>query len=699
VPGIHALCALALLHAGQAINDDRLNIHSPFMVSVLERLKSFSITPQAETYTRSLRATALAVYNRKEDRGVLDADARWLVTNAVKGAYTYSSPPPGTTQPSAFQWDNSNSQYGALGLWAADDAGFSVPGTYWSDVEQHWTESQAKDGGWHYRAPSDAGTLSMTAAAVTMLFVANEQLSVGRPDTQVGRRPFSEALGGGLDWLAKGDNAVNLGSNFPNYALYGMERAGLASGFKMFGNHDWYRELAARAITAQSADGSWGGSNIPDIDTAFNLLFLARGRHPITINKLRYIGAWANRPRDVARLTKFTSREIERALNWQVVDLAADWSTWTDCPILYMSGHEAPILDESDFEKLRAYCAAGGLLFTHADGNSKEFNQFAELLAQKLFGREMQEIPPDHLIFNALFHPKDKPRLRGIGNGARLLMIHSPEDIARKWQLGNFKDRTPFEFGANLFVYATGKQVPRNRLDSFYVEAIPGRAKATIPIARLKYAGDWDPEPYAWQRMARLFRRETSLGLAPTPTDIEKLTTRTAPLAHLTGLGAVTLTDSQLKSLKNYVDGGGVLLVDACAGARPFVQSIKSGLLARAFGATPPEALRPDHPILAGKGDGLVQIVKPQLRPYVFTVLGGHFPKLQIVESGKGAVLFSELDLTSGLLGTNTLGIVGYDPDYAARFISNTILWTVNGRGMPPAWTQPATTQPSTRPD
>src|SRR5439155_21321000 len=115
-------------------------------------------------------------------------------------------------------------------------------------------------------------------------------------------------------------------------------------------------------------------------------------------------------------------------------------------------------------------CNAGGWLFTQADGGKNGFDQFCELLAQQLFGREMQDIPENHLIYNGLFHPNEKPRLRGIGNGARLLMIHSPTDVSSKWQLGNTKNRGPFEFGANLFVYATGKQIPRNRLDAFYVE-------------------------------------------------------------------------------------------------------------------------------------------------------------------------------------------------------------------------------------
>jgi hypothetical protein len=34
-------------------------------------------------------------------------------------------------------------------------------------------------------------------------------------------------------------------------------------------------------------------------------------------------------------------------------------------------------------------------------------------------------------------------------------------------------------------------------------------------------------------------------------------------------------------------------------------------------------------------------------------------------------VIFSPLDLTSGLLGTHTYGIVGYDPGYATAVVIN----------------------------
>jgi hypothetical protein len=157
--GTNALSALALLHAGQAVTDERLNVKNPFLTSVLDTLREMKPPPTLITYTRSLRAQALAMYNRQADRAVLQQDTQWLVRASVKGAYGYTDPPAGATQPNQAPWDNSNSQYGALGCWAAADAGMSVSMTYWQDVQDHWERTQSKDGGWEYTQGS-TGTLS-----------------------------------------------------------------------------------------------------------------------------------------------------------------------------------------------------------------------------------------------------------------------------------------------------------------------------------------------------------------------------------------------------------------------------------------------------------------------------------------------------------------------------------------------------------
>ena len=71
---------------------------------------------------------------------------------------------------------------------------------------------------------------------------------------------------------------------------------------------------------------------------------------------------------------------------------------------------------------------------------------------------------------------------------------------------------------------------------------------------------------------------------------------------------------------------------------------------------------------------------EPELRPYAAHKLGKSAGRFEGLTHGQGHVLFTSLDLTSGLLGTNTWGITGYQPDYAQSLLKNLLLWTAAGR-------------------
>jgi hypothetical protein len=64
-------------------------------------------------------------------------------------------------------------------------------------------------------------------------------------------------------------------------------------------------------------------------------------------------------------------------------------------------------------------------------------------------------------------------------------------------------------------------------------------------------------------------------------------------------------------------------------------------------------------------------LTKRTLRPLVVEKLGRNHGPLQIVQAGKGAVVYSPLDVTSGLLGTNMGGIAGYESAYAQALMKN----------------------------
>ncbi|HTL28759.1 MAG TPA: DUF4159 domain-containing protein, partial [Tepidisphaeraceae bacterium] len=683
--GLRALAVYALLNCSQAIRDDRINVTGPFMKDCLRILDGSlnNTNGEAMTYGRGIRATALSVYNRPEDHDTLKRDLLWLMSANVNGAYTYGVPVDRNFKQG---WDNSNSQYGLLGVWSASEAGLEVPMTYWAQVEKHWNSTQLSNGQWGYGAYHNYGSLSMTVAGLASLFVTHDQLHVPKDGKTVVWPDYSPQLKKGLMWLEAGDNCVDLPAGHTGYTLYGIERVGLASGFKYFGNHDWYRELAAQSLDKQNADGSWSdqsdGFVTHDwgevVETCYNLLFLSRGRHPVMMNKLRFDGAWNNRPRDLAGLTKFTSHTLERPINWQVVSLRADWADWMDSPILYIASDRAPNFSERDLQKLRNFARAGGMIFTNSDGPSAEFNAYIPKLVKQLFPRyELQALPADHPLYNVWRNPKDHHGLQGVSNGSRLLLVHAPGDLAKAWQLRDYLGNpSAFETGIDLFLTAGGKGDLRNRLQSSWILALKIAPQATIPIARLSYAGDYDPEPLAWMRFGRWLQTQTRIAVEERETPIEQLDYRATPLAVMTGRAAIDFTPAQIAAVRKFIEAGGNLLIDTCGGSAAFNDSA-TALLHAAIPEGKVLRLPRNHPMFSA-GYGRDDLTIPRLRPYVSEKMGSTAGGFYGLEFGHGSATITDLDLTTGLLGTNTWGVLGYRPDYAAAVVKNWILYCAN---------------------
>lgn len=675
--GLDSLVVYALLQSSFAIKDDRLNPKGPFIRDLVNKMKAMPAEHGPVTYARGIRATALALLNRPEDKPALQQDVAYLISSNMDGAYTYQARPK-VAYPNGIRgggWDNSNSQYGLLGVWSGAEVGIEVNNSYWTAVENHWTRCQLSDGSWDYTGfgQGRSGRPSMCFAGCASLFVTHDWLDAPRIGAAVGREPFSKALAKGLNYLETGDNSVNINGG---YTLYGLERVGLASGFKFFGDHEWYRELAKAVIRNQEGDGSWGS----EIETAYHLLFLARGRHPVLMNKLRYDGYWANRPRDVANLARFGSKELERPLNWQVVPITRDWTDWMDSPILYISSHVMVKFSDDDLGKIRSYVEAGGLLFTQADGGMPEADHWAEGLAKKLFPLyEMKDLSDQSEIYNILYKPSPHPRLRGVSNGARLLMVHSPTDITQYWQMRQEKSRrNMFELGMNLFLYASGKADLRNRLSSTYIPPQGSAGGGSIKVARLKYPGNWDPEPMAWSRFSRYFQRATDVGVNATTVDLERLDPENVGFAHWTGTDAYTPTAAQIAAIRKFVEAGGVLLIEPCGGAGEFYESARFALL-KAFPEAKPQFLPKTHPLLSAWVAGMEDLSVPQVRPYTKAKGIGADGRLEYINFGKGKVLFSTLDMTTGLTACNTWGILGYDPAYASAMLKNMLIWSASG--------------------
>lgn len=685
--GTTALAVYALLASGESHADPRL-------AKAIEFLKTADVQG---VYALSLRIQVWSKLPQTPDvKQLIRKDVQKLLTTFhstgdVRGQHDYLPNP-------TIGYSHSRTNYGILGVWTAAQADIEIPANYWKLVSDSFIANQDASGGWSYKAPGKsehAVTAGMTAAGLATLFIAQDYLY---PDGNIKSPQFKQSIDRGMKWL--GDNFQQVAPeaefprDFPFPTIYGVERVGLASGLRYIGEADWYEKIAAWLVEKQLPSGAWHRKHterhsVPQAitDTAFALLTLSRGRSPVAFAKLDYSpdaarpADWNARPRDVANLSRYITRQLEREVNWHIVTLRSPMNHWHESSVIYLAGSKPPAaLSADDKAKLKQYVEEGGLIFATADQSSRAFTDWFRKLGAELFpDREWRELPPEHPLYTEQQFPRaswrQKPSVLGLSNGVRELMILMPVgDAGRWWQSGNTGSREEiWQLAANVHRYAAGRgselrlrgqthTVPRD-------EAVT--AERTVRLARLEYPGNWDPEPGGWRRLANVLRNQRKI-------DVQVETKKLGePLdgfavAHLTGTDALTVEPAAVEALRKFVDGGGTLLVDAAGGSGAFATSVEA-MLNDLIPGSKLELLPPESPILLDDKSAKLEIAyRPAARKVLGTLAGES--RLQGLKSGERvAVIYSKEDLSNALVGASTDSVVGYEPATATAIVGGAV--------------------------
>jgi hypothetical protein len=226
----------------------------------------------------------------------------------------------------------------------------------------------------------------------------------------------------------------------------------------------------------------------------------------------------------------------------------------------------------------------------------------------------------------------------------------------------------------NAFLYASGKADLRNRISSPVIPQPGPPGGGRIVVARVKYDGNWDPEPAAWPRFGRYFQRETDVALKIEPTDLAGLNPLTARFAHWTGTARVEPTEAQVEAIRKFVTEGGVILIEPTGGRNDFYASARAAIL-KAFPDAQPQRVPGTDAMLNQSGPAMEDVSGPRTRTYVKSRGSSAAVRLEVLSAGRGKVVLSPLDLTTGLLGCNTWGVLGYTPDYSLKLTKNILLW------------------------
>ncbi len=687
-----AMVTYALLVSGESFQN-------PKLAKAIEFLRQIG---PIGTYAVSVRAHVWACLP-SASLSMLDQDATWLMHAAdghPEGLFYYQ---PGQT--TAFI-DNGVVQYGVLGLWEATKRGYKIPRKYWENWLGHFLRSQRPDGNWTYAAGQEqvvggagsgnifdsTGIGDAANAGLAALLIIQQELfrSLKTPHPQT-----YGAIGKGLDWLDQHFDLTTGNSGYNHYYLFGIERIAAACGVRYLNDQDWYQAGAAQIINDIR---QMEVTQFDSLQMAFALMFLSRGRYPVWIAKLKLPGIdWNNRPNDLYFLNLYLSDRREGELNWQVIDLdKGDPTDWLMSPVLYLSSDQAFELDDRQLDRLKGYLNRGGLLVTCAEDRSGLFSASVRRMAKRLYPRYPIEPMKSDDPFWDSWLPKQKgfsiPVL-SVSNGARHLILSVEDDWGYPLQAGDYDGSPAATFASNLFAYATGRGVPRNRLDALYQKRQDRRATTgEIRVGCARYDGHWRPEPAMWTVFAEdLFNRAGKV-LTATSDDadalgLDQIGGCDMDLVHLCGVDAVRLTPAELEAVRRYVDRGGTLLIETVGGRGAFGRSV-TRQLAQLFD-TQPVPLGVQDAIVSGQGIvGGYDCRRAAYRRFAAVSADLEpVPRLTAFfdSHDRPRVIVSDLDLTIGVLGSEHWGVFGYQRETSRQLMTNIVLWASQESLAPPA--------------
>jgi hypothetical protein len=703
--GNSALAVLALINAGVPVNDP----------VVQKGLKYIDSVENERTYVVSLKAQAYAAAGRGPRDKHLAATAKWLIkTQLNNGMWGY-----GMRRGRAFgRGDNSNTQFALLGLHEAAKAGVDVPKQVWVRSRKHFLNTQNRDGGWGYSGRMRSKAYgSMTTAGLASLYICGLRLHVSGRKVFVngaypgcGQYQQNRHVAKGIEWLTENfsvkKNPEHRGWLY--YYLYGLERVGMIAGIQQFGKHDWYREGAAHLVKLQGNDGSWAGGGWGGrgrgqvYDTAFCLLFLAKGNRPVLFQKVRWKGikkpSWNRNIHDLEHLTEHIGDKLGQRTTWQSVSLSQPLKELRVSPVLYVTGHEFPIFTVQEKKKLQDYVEAGGVLLFEACCGSDAFDKDFRNFARSLWGRKGYKLRPleeTHPVFRSYYDMKTTYSLEGINIGCRTSVFYSPKALSCLWELQDVKPWSDiaFRLGTNVAAYATGREQLANKLD---VVELPNRNKGdkksfevprgAIRLARLYHKGDYNADPRALVNLAGILRDRAKVTVVSKNRHL-KATDEAIyeyPVLFMNGHYSYSLSDAEIKALRKYLEKGGTLIANPCCGQKAFDKSFRA-MAKSLFPKNPLTPLKKDHPLYQGKiGVPLGEltyrkILQEELKKEgVANWRGTSRPQIESVTiDGRTAILYSRWDFCCALEGDHPYSSRGYTDEDGRKLALDLFLYAL----------------------
>lgn len=713
--GASALCTLALLNAGVAIDD-------PVMAKALRYLRR---TPADDTYAVALQTLVFCEVGASVDLPRIRRNVEWLIdVQNNNGLWSYSE---------EMRWggDPSNTQFALLALSAAVDRNIEVPTDVFQRSLGYWKEAQRSGGGWAYgSAPNEPVTGSMTCAGIASTIICEgrtlaTKASIG--DDRIRCCGSSDTIdhpvARGLDRLAEFfSTRANPGAGGKSYFyyLYALERVGRLTGRRFIGKHDWYREGAEQLVQRQDGfEGFWQGNGLGEerreIATAFALLFLSKGKRQVVVARGQYPSVapeqWNRHPDSLRQLVRQVERDWGRDLTRQTIDLeTATIPDLLQTPVLVISGSGAGQFDDAIRKRLKGYLDQGGTVLFEAEGgdgcgDAAGFRrQIVAMCGQWFPDSPLKRLPPEHPVWYAQ-HRVDPTALGsdfwvyGIQACCRTPVFVVPKSLSCRWELTaatlnrvglppsiSEEIRTAVGIGENVIAYATGREL-KDKLQSRMVvdggESIRSR-RGRIELAELALGAGGEDAARALPNAVSLIARSIPIAVAATddPVALDSETLSEVSVLWIHGRTEFQWNGQQRDELRTFLETGGIVFANAVCGSQAFVESfrVQLGLIDPALELTP---MSRDAEAFSNRYGGYdlrtVTIRKPIQRGGNQTISRRRsHPLIETAQLGPLTnVFFSPLDISCALESQNSVQCPGYSTEDATKILANLLLFAM----------------------
>jgi len=410
---------------------------------------------------------------------------------------------------------------------------------------------------------------------------------------------------------------------------------------------------------------------------------------------------WKSYPNDALNLVTLTNEKLADGNNYQYATKALGSTGFdpVEIPILYMTGDYEFVLKPAEVENLKKFITQGGTIIFNAARGRDEFSRAVLREMKKVFPhKSFMRMPMDHPVFNARFRIQNvmmllngvqasrPPEVYSIDIGTRAACILVPGGLGGTLSGTDFHPEgkhivgeSAKRLGVNLVAYMLGC----TEYGRFLAQDFPlytGRTKPgdVVRFASVKYSGSWDLNPAIQNSVLANLKDNTSIDVDFTPQTVALSDKATGhyPLLFMTGHYDFILNDAEITGLARYLHRGGLLVVSAGAGLKPFDKSFKRELK-RVFSNAELVKIPPSHPLFSGGWNSIerVSFTPAALRDN---------PTLETPEflgyfiDGRLAILYSPYDLMSGVNRESNVYAKGVIDTDAMRIVNNIITFALS---------------------